>query len=398
MALFETIPWNFGDGSDGAAVLDGVNTYPWAVLAQVYTFTVSPANASGSNTTYTNNGQTFTVLKTLNGGTTLVTMGTGAPTASGTLTFATGIGDAAITFSSFTSAASLYIQIQTVFLTNLTINSGITLLTQSMGITGNGILTNAGMIDNSGYSGLAGGVSDGSYVQGEGGFGGAPGGVAVVPYNTINSTGPGLTGATGATGTTTTGANGNLGTASAGPLNSDSGTSGDGGSGTSGAGGTGVLTILTGAQASFRDLVSNLIQLATILSGAASGSGGAAGAGDLVNDGGGGGGGGSSGGVVGIWFDTINNTGVISSNGGAGGPGESPATGDVGGGGGGSGAAGGFIYSVARNWIAAGTMQVNGGAGGAGGAGSGAGTAGTAGTAGDVGLSLRFNIHTGLWF
>lgn len=63
-----------------------------------YTFTVTSANAT-IGATYTNNGQTFTVLATIAGGTTLKTTGTGAPSASGTLTKAVGTGDATITFS-----------------------------------------------------------------------------------------------------------------------------------------------------------------------------------------------------------------------------------------------------------------------------------------------------------
>jgi hypothetical protein len=63
-----------------------------------YTFTVTSANAT-AGATYTNNSQTFTVMNTISGGTTLIADGTGAPTSSGTLTKATGIGDATITFS-----------------------------------------------------------------------------------------------------------------------------------------------------------------------------------------------------------------------------------------------------------------------------------------------------------
>lgn len=63
-----------------------------------YTFTVTSANAT-AGATYTNNSQTFTVVNTIAGATTLITTGTGAPTASGTLTKASGTGDASITFS-----------------------------------------------------------------------------------------------------------------------------------------------------------------------------------------------------------------------------------------------------------------------------------------------------------
>ena len=64
-------------------------------------FTVTSANAT-AGATYTNNGQTFTVQGTIAAGTTLTTTGTGAPTTSGTLTKASGTGDATIAFSAFT--------------------------------------------------------------------------------------------------------------------------------------------------------------------------------------------------------------------------------------------------------------------------------------------------------
>jgi hypothetical protein len=67
-----------------------------------YRFTVTAANAT-AGATYTNNGQTFTVTDTITAGTILYCFGTGAPTANGTLTFATGIGDATITFSANTA-------------------------------------------------------------------------------------------------------------------------------------------------------------------------------------------------------------------------------------------------------------------------------------------------------
>jgi len=67
-----------------------------------YTFTVTSANAT-VGATYINNGQTFTVSSTIAAGTTLTTIGTGAPTASGTLTKTSGTGDTTITFSAFTS-------------------------------------------------------------------------------------------------------------------------------------------------------------------------------------------------------------------------------------------------------------------------------------------------------
>lgn len=67
-----------------------------------YRFTVTTANAT-AGATYTNNGQTFTVTDTITAGVALYAFGTGAPLASGTLTRATGTGDATITFSANTA-------------------------------------------------------------------------------------------------------------------------------------------------------------------------------------------------------------------------------------------------------------------------------------------------------
>lgn len=63
-----------------------------------YKFTITAGNAT-AGATYTNNGQTFTVLSTIAAGTVLIAPGTGAPAASGTLTKSTGTGDATLTFS-----------------------------------------------------------------------------------------------------------------------------------------------------------------------------------------------------------------------------------------------------------------------------------------------------------
>lgn len=64
-----------------------------------YTFTVTAANATLA-ATFTNNAQTFTVVYTIAGTTTLVCSGTGAPGSSGTLTKSGGTGDSTITFAS----------------------------------------------------------------------------------------------------------------------------------------------------------------------------------------------------------------------------------------------------------------------------------------------------------
>ena len=76
-----------------------------------YYFFVSSANAT-AGATYTNNTQTFTVTTTIAAGTLLLCTSTGAPSSSGTLTKASGTGDATITFSSF--QAPLYLKVKMV--------------------------------------------------------------------------------------------------------------------------------------------------------------------------------------------------------------------------------------------------------------------------------------------
>jgi len=87
-----------------------------------YFFTVNSANAT-VGATYTNNGNTFTVLSTIAAATQLFTSGASAPTSTGTLTKSGGTGDATITFTveqplatytTPTSPAPLYIEIETV--------------------------------------------------------------------------------------------------------------------------------------------------------------------------------------------------------------------------------------------------------------------------------------------
>lgn len=74
-----------------------------------YKFTVTSANTK-IGTSYINNGQLFTVLKTINSGTTLYCSGTGSPLASGTLTLTgAGIGDSTITFSTYTNPTDAFL-------------------------------------------------------------------------------------------------------------------------------------------------------------------------------------------------------------------------------------------------------------------------------------------------
>jgi hypothetical protein len=74
-------------------------------LINFFTFNITSGSAT-IGATYTNNSITFTVAKTVSSGTTVIMSGSGNPLASGTLTKASGTGDATLTFSSFTGSAS----------------------------------------------------------------------------------------------------------------------------------------------------------------------------------------------------------------------------------------------------------------------------------------------------
>lgn len=111
--------WIFAlNSSDGkiyyqAIVGQTVTGSPTALISNLhgqYVFIVSAANATAS-ATYTNNGQTFTVLTTISGTTTLTTSGTGPPLASGTLTKTGGTGDATITFSAVNAASQQFFDV-----------------------------------------------------------------------------------------------------------------------------------------------------------------------------------------------------------------------------------------------------------------------------------------------
>lgn len=80
------------------------------LVANEYIFVVGSANAT-IGTSYKNNNQSFTVLATIAGGTTLLTEGTGDPTPNGTLTVDSGPGDATIAFSSFTLTSQTVIDV-----------------------------------------------------------------------------------------------------------------------------------------------------------------------------------------------------------------------------------------------------------------------------------------------
>ncbi len=81
--------------------IDADSAWHTLTYAVQYTFTVTAATAAAGDT-YTNNSQTFTVLTTIAGGTTLVCSGTNNPASSGNLVRATGSGTNPIAFSAVT--------------------------------------------------------------------------------------------------------------------------------------------------------------------------------------------------------------------------------------------------------------------------------------------------------
>ena len=84
-------------------IISGLTTGGIYQILQGYIFTVTAATAAAGDT-YTNNGQTFTVVAAIAGGTTLICTGTGAPAASGNLARATGAGTNPIVFSTYALA------------------------------------------------------------------------------------------------------------------------------------------------------------------------------------------------------------------------------------------------------------------------------------------------------
>lgn len=122
------------------------------------------------------------------------------------------------------------------------------------------------------------------------------------------------------------------------------------------------------------------------------GGSGGGGAGDGVNPGGGGGGSGGGGGVVAIYASILSNTGTIRANGGKGGDGGTPIVGNTGGGGGGGGAIGGVVMILNQTVAAAGLIQVNGGNGGDKGLKHGTGVDGAIGQPGDGGIKIHYEV------
>jgi hypothetical protein len=89
-----------------------INTYTSgsSTYSLPYIFFIASGNAT-SGATYTNNGNTYTVSTTISGGLVLTTTGNGSPNSSGTLTKASGTGDATITFYAVRAPSYLEVEV-----------------------------------------------------------------------------------------------------------------------------------------------------------------------------------------------------------------------------------------------------------------------------------------------
>ena len=260
---------------------------------------------------------------------------------------------------SLTPVVNVYTLARDIFLSDTTINPGVTIITNGFRLFCSGTLTNNGTIQWNG--------NNGSNV------GGVAGAQLINANSSIQSSVLGAAGGAGATGI---GANGAL-TSGA----SMSGSGGNAGSGTS-AGGLGEiktkpLVSATPPRALPMAMMGATLNKATYGASGNSGGGGGGG-GDGVAFGGGGA---SGGGVVIVLSYLFAGTGIISANGGIGGNGQTGATKAGGGGGGGGGAVYVTSRSVSSGAIVGQTITANGGAGGAG---TGTGNSGSSGTNGTV--------------
>lgn len=249
-----------GDGSDGAAVLDGTATVPWASLS----------------------GGVYTMGRDTN-------------------------------------------------VTNLTINSGVTLVPTGYRIFAQGTITNNGTISANGASATS---STGASAA------------------TSRSLASGSKGGNGATGTGSTGNNSSGGVCTGSGGGGGAGSSGSGG----GAGNTLVPTSLLYMLRIPEMFASGTVAYTGAVNAISGGSGGGGGGGDGTNAGGGAGAGGN---VICIFCNSLTNNGTIQANGGNG---FSPAAGNTGGGGGGGG---GLVVIFSIFAITnSGSITMNGGSGG----------------------------------
>lgn len=308
--------------------------------------------------------------------------------------------DGTNTFSWASKASDIYTLTQDVYLNDLTIDSGKTLITAGYILHGRGILTNNGIISNNGFAG--GNASSSPGTAGNGGLGtgtldagtdGKIGGIRSESTETCTSEFDGVAGTDIVLG-----------------LGTDGVAGGDSG-GTSSGGVAGTITtadtllssyatahVLTTSEVERQfSLCFHSVNSGTALSPSAGSGSGAGGCGNGGAGGGGhgaGGGSGGGGGILAIVFLTMVNgaSGIVQTNGGDGGdggnggqPSGSSSGGD--GGGGGGGGSGGVVCLAYSSLTNSGTIEASGGTGGTRGTGGppSTGTAGVDGVDGDDG-------------
>lgn len=266
--------------------------------------------------------------------------------------------DGTTTVLGIVPSVNVYTIPRDMFFTNCTVNSGVSLRTNSYRIFCRGTLTNNGTIHANGITSVnaaSGTATSATSTFGQNGGAGIGGNSSAGGGSTAQSTaGMGGQGGTGGSGT--------------------SGTGGSGGAIAESSPARGALHSLPGAViGSYQGWAGSFVSAPF-----QAGSGGGSGAGDGTNSGGGGGGAGSP---LGVFAYVIAGTGAIQSRGGGGGAASASSTTGAGGGGGGGG---GYVVvmssSVLAGAVAGQTIDAAGGAGGVG-----HGTAGTNGTSGGSG-------------
>jgi hypothetical protein len=164
------------------ATATGTGTGGFGAFTTGYLFTISTSSTCAAGDTYTNNGTTFTVLAALSAqtGQVLFCSAPPGPTASGTLTRATGSGTSSITFTAVTSLATYTVPVSPY--TTLYIR------VRMIGGGGGG----GGSGTSGGGAGAAGGITAFGAAQALGGGGGAFNGaggtggtVSVVGYSSL---------------------------------------------------------------------------------------------------------------------------------------------------------------------------------------------------------------------
>lgn len=244
-----------------------------------------------------------------------------------------------------TKSGSTYTMTRSVVLTNLTVNSGVTLVNDAYAIYCSGTLTNNGNINNNGYAAI-----NGSSVTGPGSncYGGGGNGATTNGTSAVNAIG----GNAGAGGASTEHASRGTSTVTL-PVES--------------AGGIGCV-------GSFHSAITGRNFAGVVLIGGAGGFGGQGNSGAPNGQGSGG----TGAGVVAIFAHAAAGNGTVTATGGVGG------TSTSGGCGGGAGGGGGaiFIITGTATVLSLWTVTANGGAGG--GSGGGGGSDGTGGAAGRI--------------